>query len=413
MMETALALPAADAPVGGGIRVACFTESLLPHVDGVSLTLARLFDTLRTRGEKFRVFSPFVPDASVAWSTRVRPVRYFRFPLHPDYRVSLPGGRAVAAELEDFCPNLVHVVSPTPAAVWAQRYARRRNIPVVATFHTHFVSYFRYYGVRRLERVGWWALRRFYERCQRVYAPSESILRELAEHGIHHAELWSRGIDLKRFSPARRDAALRAAAGADEQTPLVLLVSRLVKEKDLADLVAMHRILRARGSVHRLALVGDGPMRAELEAALPDAYFAGHQTGEALARWYASADVFVFPSTTETFGNVVLEALASGLPTVVVDRGGPPDQIRPGETGWIAGANDPADLAGRVESLLRDPALRARMGEQARASAAARDWEVINGRLVERWKQVASDPLPVASADRDDVPLGRQPVARN
>lgn len=376
-------------PPAAGLRIACFTESLLPHVDGVSLTLARLFRTLLAQGQQLRVFSPFVPDASVPWSTHVWAVPFVRFPLYPDYRVSRPGGRAVKAELERFQPNLVHVVSPTPMAVWAQRYARRHGIPVVATFHTHFVSYFRYYGVRPLERAGWRALRWFYQRCERVYAPSESIRRELAEHGISHVELWSRGIDLNRFSPERRDPALRAAAGADTRTPLLLLVSRLVREKDLADLVAVHCILRARGVAHRLALVGDGPMRAELEAALPDAHFAGHQTGEALARWYASADVFVFPSTTETFGNVVLEALASGLPAVVVDRGGPPDQIRAGETGFVARANDPANLADKVEMLLRDPALRARMGSAARAHATARDWAAINGRLVESWRAVA------------------------
>src|SRR5205085_1678109 len=129
---------------------------------------------------------------------------------------------------------------------------------------------------------------------------------------IGRLELWSRGIDLARFSPSLRDPALRAAAGARGSEPIVLMVSRLVKEKDLADLVKMERILARRGVPHRLVLVGDGPMRAELERELPDAYFAGHQEGEALGRWYASGDVFVFPSTTETFGNVVLEAMASG-----------------------------------------------------------------------------------------------------
>jgi glycosyltransferase involved in cell wall biosynthesis len=160
----------------------------------------------------------------------------------------------------------------------------------------------------------------------------------------------------------------------------------------MADLVEMDRILRQRGNTHRLVLVGDGPMRAELEAALPDAHFAGHQSGEALARWYASGDVFVFPSTTETFGNVVLEAQASGLPTVVVDRGGPPDLVEPGRTGFIARANDPADLAQKCETLLRDPGERARMGRQARDAARERDWAAINGRLIESYGRVITDP---------------------
>ena len=260
------------------------------------------------------------------------------------------------------------------------------GIPVVSSFHTHFVSYFRYYGAPWAEGFGWRMLRRFYGRCDRVYVPTDAIIRELAEHGITNTEPWSRGIDLARFSPRHRDPALRAQAGADDATPILLMVSRLVKEKDMADLVEMDRILRQRGNQHRLVLVGDGPMRGELQAALPDAYFAGHQDGHALARWYASGDVFVFPSTTETFGNVVVEAQASGLPTVVVDRGGPADLVAPGETGFIARSNDPADLAAKVETLLRDPEARGRMGRQARDAASHRDWSAINGRLIQSYR---------------------------
>ena len=370
------------------MRIAYFTESLLPHVDGVSRTLAQLFGYLERGGADFRVFSPFVPPPELPWSGRVRRVPYVRFPLYPDYRVSVPFGHGAARRLDDYAPDLVHVVSPTPMASWAQRYAKRRGIPVVSSFHTHFVSYFRFYGFGGLEGFGWRMLKRFYDRCRVVYAPSHAIIRELAEHGIANTELWSRGIDTSRFSPNHRDAGLREMAGAADGTPVLLMVSRLVKEKDMADLVEMDRALRARGNRYRLVLVGDGPMRGELEAALPDAFFAGHQSGEALARWYASGDVFVFPSTTETFGNVILEAQASGLPAVVVDRGGPPDLVEPGQTGFVARPNDPADLAARVEPLLRDASERARMGELARAAAGERDWSAINGRLVESYRRV-------------------------
>lgn len=378
------------------MRIAYFTESLLPHVDGVSRTLAQLFATLERQGVEFRVWSPFQPGPEVSWSVRVRPVRYVRFPPYPDYRVSVPWTGNVDRELEDWRPELVHLVSPTPMGVWARRWARERGVPVVASFHTHFVSYARFYGLGGIEEVGWMLMRRFYRPLARVYVPSRVVIQELAEHGIRNTELWSRGIDLARFGPHFRDPALRAAAGADEQTPLLLMVSRLVREKDLADLVEMDRILRERGARYRLALVGDGPMRAELEQALPDALFAGHQRGAALARWYASGDVFVFPSTTETFGNVVLEALASGLPAVVADRGGPQDQVTPGETGWIAPANQPAALADCVERLLRDPAERARMSAAARHSAAERDWEAINTRLLASYARVIEEQPPGA-----------------
>ncbi|HUE97516.1 MAG TPA: glycosyltransferase family 1 protein, partial [Longimicrobiaceae bacterium] len=291
------------------MRVAYFTESLYPHVDGVSRTLARLYSTLERVGVDFRIFSPFVPGPEIGWSDRIHPVRYLRFPPYPDYRVSIPYDGRVRKALRDFAPDLVHVVSPTPMGLWGQKLAHERGVPAVASFHTHFVSYFRYYGVRPLEPFGWWLLRRFYRGCARVYAPSPSIVRELGDRGIERVELWSRGIDLSGFSPERADPALRSELRIPYDVPILLLVSRLVKEKDLMDLVKVDRELRRRDVRFALVLVGDGPLRPKLEKRLPGAHFVGHRTGPALARSYASADVFVFPSTTETLGNVVLEAL--------------------------------------------------------------------------------------------------------
>lgn len=379
------------------MKIAYVTESLLPHVDGVSRTLAQLFGFLeRQPGVDFHVLSPFTPGPEISWAGRVEKLPYVRLPPHPEYRVAVPVGHKISGRLDAYGPDLIHVVSPSPVAVRAQKYGHRRGIPVVGSFHTHFVSYFRYYRLGRLEEFGWRLLRGFYGRCEVVYAPSRGIIRELAAHGITNTEPWSRGIDLGRFSPRWRDAAIRAQVGADDDTPVLLMVSRLVKEKDLADLVQADRILRQRGARYRLVLVGDGPMRGELEKSLPDAFFAGHQTGEALARWYASGDVFVFPSTTETFGNVILEAQASGLPAVVVDRGGPPDLVEPGETGLIARANDPADFADRVQSLLGDADARRRMGCRGREAAAEHDWSAINGRLLESYRRVLTRYRPPA-----------------
>jgi phosphatidylinositol alpha 1,6-mannosyltransferase len=381
------------------LKIAYFTESLYPLVDGVSRTLARLFDTLEEEKVDFQVFSPFVPSEEVAWKHRVVPVRYFRFPPYPDYRVSIPAIGRIRRRLAQFGPDLIHVVSPTPLAFRAQRLAGELGVPVVASFHTNFVAYFRFYGVARLEAVGWRALRRFYARCARIYAPSISIIRELESRGLRNLELWSRGIDLAAFSPAHRSGEVVRAAGGGDASPVLLLVSRLVKEKDLADLVEVNRILERRGVTFSLALVGDGPMRQRLERAMPRAIFAGHRSGEELARWYASADVFVFPSTTETLGNVVLEALASGVPAVVVDRGGPQDLIRNGINGFVARRNDPMDIADHLQRLLGDPLLRSRMSDAARESARSRDWGEINRGLLESYREVIAEgsaPSPVA-----------------
>ncbi|HEX2166605.1 MAG TPA: glycosyltransferase family 1 protein [Longimicrobiales bacterium] len=371
------------------MKIAFFTESLLPLVDGVSHTLGHLFSTLEEEGIDFRVYAPFVPPPDIPWHSRTRPVRWFRFPLYRDYRISLPGGRRIAAELDAWQPDIVHVVSPTPMAIWAQAYARGRDIPVVATFHTHFVAYFPYYGVRRLERMGWSMLRWFYGRCNATFAPSTSIIDELNAHGITNVCLWSRGVDARRFAPEWRDNALRTRLGADERTPLVLLVSRLVKEKDMADFVEMDRVLRSRDLRYRLALVGDGPMRKRLQRDLPHAHFAGHQSGPALSRWYASADIFVFPSTTETFANVVQEAMASGVPAVVSDRGGPQSVIEPERSGLVAAANDPVDLAAQVERLITDRNLRLTMSRAARQRAQERTWSAVNAVLVREYENIA------------------------
>ncbi|MEX1183721.1 MAG: glycosyltransferase family 1 protein [Gemmatimonadota bacterium] len=371
------------------MRIVFFTESLLPLVDGVSHTLNHLFTSLEADGVDFRVYAPFLPGPEISWSPRVHRVRSFTFPLYRDYRISLPGSRRLAAELDDYAPDLVHVVSPTPMAVWAQSYARSRGIPVVATFHTHFVSYFPYYYAHGLQSLGWLLLRRFHGRCAATFAPSSSICEELRAHGIRNVHLWSRGVDACRFSPQWRDDELRALVGANDRTPMVLLVSRLVKEKDMKDLVGMDRVLRERGVAYRLAIVGDGPLRARMQKQLPHAYFAGHQSGPALSRWYASGDVFVFPSTTETFANVVQEAMASGLPAVVVDRGGPPGVIEPGRSGLVAKAWDPASLAACVERLVGNRELRLQMGMAARARAQERTWDAVNAVLLSHYGRIA------------------------
>jgi phosphatidylinositol alpha 1,6-mannosyltransferase len=384
------------------MRIAYFTESSLPLVDGVSLTLARLFQTLVARGIEFRVFTAFPPDPSTSWADRVRQVRSVTFPLYRAYRVSVPGGRAVARELDAFAPELIHVASPTPMGRWAKRRAGRLGIPAVATFHTDFVSYFRYYRVRPLEALGWRLLRSFYDGFAAVYAPTATAASELRQHGIRNVDIWSRGVDAALFSPERRDPGLRTRLGGSDAVPIVLFVSRLVREKDLDDLVAADALLRARQHRFQLVLVGDGPLRGELEARLPHARFEGSRRGLELARYYASADLFVFPSTTETFGNVVLEAQASGLPAVVVDRGGPQDVVSAGESGFVARANDPASLADAVALLLNDAELRRSMAEAARRRALAMEWEAVNGALLERYRS----HLDTAAARRATA-LGR------
>jgi glycosyltransferase involved in cell wall biosynthesis len=369
------------------VRIAYFTDSLPPITDGVARTLANLVDTLLADRVEFRFFSAIQPPADLPWADRVYTVGSVPFPPYPLYRVALPWSFTLDQIVDRFRPDLVHVVSPTTLGMYGLSYARRRGLPVVGSFHTHFVSYFRFYGVGAMEGLGWRYLTWFYNQCAVTFAPSPTTARELEVHGIAPVDLWERGIDCDRFSPEHRSAAVRAGAGAMDR-PLLLYVGRLVREKNLAVLADATALLRQRSTPFALALVGDGPMRAELERRLPDAVFAGTQSGEALARWYASADLFVFPSTTETFGNVILEAFASALPVVGADSGGVHDLVSDGVNGLLAAPNSAEDLARCLERLLTDRLLMRLLGERARRVALSYRWPDVNRRLLGGYRDV-------------------------
>ena len=369
------------------MRVAYFSESLAPTIsDGVTRTLTQLVRTLDHEGVEYRIFSPIDPGPSVAWRDRVRRVRSVPFLPYSYYRVGLPYLQGILRELERFRPDVVHAVNPTPLGIFGVDYARRRGIPAVSSYHTRFVSYLPYYRLRGFEDLAWSYLAWFYNRCQMTYAPSNSARSELHDRGIRDVELWQRGIDRSRFSPQFRSEELRARTG-DPALPLLLFVGRLVREKDLADLVDTANCLKARRQPFRLVFVGDGPMRNELAQRLPEAHFAGYQEGAELAAWYASADLFVFPSTTETFGNVILEAFASGVPAVAVRAGGPADIVVPGENGLLASPHDAEDLANKIEVMLRNRSVAAQLREGALRSADRYDWSTINRRLIESYRR--------------------------
>ncbi|RMH73554.1 MAG: glycosyltransferase family 1 protein [Gemmatimonadetes bacterium] len=369
------------------MKIAYFTESLPPKTDGVAKSLTKLAETLLQREIDFRFYCPAKPDETVAWHHRVRKVVSVPFPLYSYYDIALPMFDRLEPELDEFAPEIVHVASPTLLGIFGQDYARRRHIPVVGSFHTNFVSYFRYYNIQFAEQFGWNILRWFYGRCAVVYAPSRSTAADLAAHGIGNVELWQRGIELERFSPHLRDMELRRSIGA-EHIPIVLFVARLVKEKDLDDLMAAAELLTSWGHTFKVVFVGDGPYRSEIEQRLPDAYIAGFQYGEDLARWYASADIFAFPSTTETFGNVILEAFASGLPVVTVNKGGVQDLVTSGLNGYIAQANNPLDFAEKIQLLLADEDHRRTLGQNGLKTARNFSWDRINGALIESYQRV-------------------------
>jgi glycosyltransferase involved in cell wall biosynthesis len=369
------------------MRVAYFTESLPPRTDGVSHTISHLIKILEAHNIGFLFFSPFKPDSSIPWSNRVYKVVSMPFPLYRDYRVGLPMFENLRKELDSFKPDLIHIISPTLLGNFGLKYANKQNIAVVSSYHTDFVSYFRYYGVCRLEAIGWRILRQFYNQCLITYAPTSGVAEKLRTKGITNIELWPRGIDLKKFSPSFRSIELRRSIGA-ENIPILLFVGRLVKEKDLDDLVIANNLLCQWENRFKLVFVGDGPMKKELMAKLPEAYFTGYQYGETLSKWYASADIFVFPSTTEAFGNVIQEAFASGIPAVGVKKGGVADLILPNQNGMLAKPNLAYDFAKKIHILLNNKILRTKLGTKAKSIIAQNSWEAINQRLLNSYKNV-------------------------
>jgi glycosyltransferase involved in cell wall biosynthesis len=370
------------------VRVAYFSEAIPPLADGVTRTLTQLVGTLDAEGVAYRFYSGVDPDPGLGWRHRVVRLPSLPFPAYDYYRFALPFLHRLDADLDRFRPDVLHAVNPTLLGLWALGYADRKRIPIVSSFHTDFISYFRYYGIGMLEELGWRYLAWFYNRCDVTYAPSATTAATLGARGIEPVELWERGIDRSRFSPEHRDEALRRAVSPDGD-PIMLYVGRLVREKDLADLAAATEVLTGRGQRFRLVLVGSGPMESELRARLPTAHFAGYQEGEALSRWYASADLFVFPSTTETFGNVLLEACASGLPVVAAAQGGVQDLVRRGRNGMLVEPHDIEGLAHAAEAILRNADYAAELRRGALATARRYDWTAVNRRLLESYARVS------------------------
>ena len=369
------------------MRIAYFTESLPPLTDGVARTFTRLAETLNRRKIDFRFFAPVLPKEQEPWRGRVIHVPSVAFPLYRYYRVGLPNPFHLTPILDRFRPDLIQVAAPTPMGIFGQNYAFKHKIPCVSSYHTHFVDYFPYYRFRWAEEWGWNFMRWFYNRTRAIFAPSHDTVSELKKRGFKGLELWPRGIDRSRFSPRLRSEALRKKLGVGKEK-LLLFVGRMVEEKGLHELSEAALLLRKQGYQFHLAFAGDGPYRKVMEKRLPHDHYFGFIQGRELSELYASSDLFVFPSTTETFGNVVLEAFASGLPVVGAAQGGSLDLVKPDTNGFLAKPLDARDFAGKVKYLLDRPKTIWRLSRGALRTAAHFDWQKINGDLLEQCQSL-------------------------
>ena len=370
------------------LRIALVSETWFPQVNGVSRSLEKLVESFVGCGDTVRLFIPRYPDSHLQDGVSAIGFRAVPLPFYPEVRLPVVTPATVARELASFRPDVVHIATEGPLGWAALRASRRLGLPVVSSYHTNFAHYLRLYGAGWLEGTAWRYLRGFHNATAATFCPTPSICDQLREKGFERVEIWSRGVNCGHFHPGKRDGELRRQLGLPENAVVLACCGRLAAEKNLETLLAAFSRLPTTLPVN-LLLIGDGPLRPKLEAvAGPRVIFTGYRRGEELASIYASADLFVFPSLSDTFGNVLLEAMASGLPAVAFDVPGPRDVVRHGETGLLVGNVEAEDLAAALAALIADPARLAGMSANARRYAAGQDWETINAVVRRRYLEV-------------------------
>lgn len=380
------------------MRVTLVTETFPPQVNGVSRTLGELARRLGEQGDAVQVVYPDYgdrpnrPDACRVGS--------FQLPFYREIHVPLPPFSRVHKAIDAFRPDVIHVATEAFLGFSALRHATRRSIPIVSSFHTNFDQYSSHYGVGWARSTIWRYLRWFHNRTQQTYVPSRTTIELLEGRGFERLVLWPRGVHSSFFRPDRpgRDR-IRAEFGWTPEDVVVSYVSRIAPEKNVDFLADALAIVAERRPQMRILFVGDGPSREAVEARMgAAARFAGYRTGDDLADHYAAGDVFAFASTTETFGNVVLEAMASGMPVVALRAGGVGEIVRDEETGILLDPDAPPDAFARALIRLADRTeVRRRMAEAARAYAESQSWDAIMDGLRDHYAQV----IAVARSTRE------------
>lgn len=369
------------------LRVALFSGNYNYVRDGANQALNLLVRYLLEEGVAVRIYSPTSQRPAFQPVGDLVKVRAMRLPGgRGEYKMAWGLPPESRRDLAAFAPNLVHVSAPELLGHAAVRWARHNDVASVASLHTRFETYPRYYGMGLLEPVLEHLLTRFYNRFDRIVVPSPSMGVLLRDWGVTTPiGIWSRGIDHARFNPRRRDLAWRRSLGIADDATVVGFLGRLVKEKGLGVFARVVTELGRRGVPHRVLVVGEGPARGWFAKAVPEAVFAGFQSGDALACAVASMDVFFNPSVTETFGNVTIEAMAAGVPVVAARATGAVDLVVEGETGFLVPPRDIAAYADAIARIVADPALRRSMGEAAHARAAGYRWDSANRAVLDTY----------------------------
>jgi glycosyltransferase involved in cell wall biosynthesis len=366
------------------LNIALITETYLPEVNGVAVTVACMVEGLLKRGNRIHMIRPRQSRNDVCSEQinyRETLVAGMAIPGYSALRIGFPAKGLLVRMWSKQRPDIVHIATEGPLGWSALAAARKLDIPVSTDFHTNFHCYAKHYRIGLFTKPMAAYLRSFHNKASCTIVPTDSLQRQLERDGYQNVIVVSRGVDGELFHPAKRSERLRESWGADAETPVVMLVSRLAPEKNLNVVIEAFEQMRKVHPLARLVMVGDGPARAELQEHNPHVIFAGMQTGEALAQHYASGDIFLYPSLTETYGNVTVEAMVSGLATVAFDYAAARQHIRHDLNGLLVPYEDTEAFIAQSKAIISDMARVQRLRHAARHTMESQTWERIMGDL--------------------------------
>lgn len=376
------------------MRIALFTETFLPKVDGIVTRLKHTVEHLQKQGDEVLIFSP---DGGLKeyQGAKINGIKGIPLPLYPELKLAIPNP-SIGFSLRRFKPDLVHVVNPAVLGLGGIFYAKKYNIPLVASYHTHLPQYLHHYNLGALEGLLWEMLKLAHNQARLNLCTSTAMVNELVSHGIERVDLWQRGVDTDSFHPDLVSAQMRDRLSCgNPDAPLLLYVGRVSAEKEIDKIKP---VLKSIPNA-RLAIVGNGPAREELEALFADTNtnFVGYLHGQELGSAYASADAFIFPSSTETLGLVLLEAMAAGCPVVAARRGGIPDIVTDGVNGYLFEPDDPQGAIAATQKLLAQKEEREQLRQNARKEAEKWGWSAATSQLRNFYQGVLSNNLDLVA----------------
>ncbi|WP_251548654.1 glycosyltransferase family 4 protein [Neobacillus muris] len=374
------------------MKIAIFTDTFYPDINGVAKTLKRLTDYLEEHRIEYKLFAPSSYSDEYV-SSHIHRFKSLSFFLYPECRLAFPSLRQMKAKLQKFNPDLIHVATPFNIGLCGLYFAKKLAIPLAGSYHTNFDQYLQYYDLPFLSKILWKYMYWFHQPCQKLFVPSSETLQQLSNHGFTNLEIWPRGVDCQLFHPNYDKKAIKKKYGCPDQY-LITYVGRLAPEKDIDTLLAIiHLIPEEVNQKIHWAIVGDGPLRQSMEdQGIANLTFTGFLNGVSLAEIYSASDLFVFPSPTETFGNVVLESLASGTPVIGADSGGVRTIVKSGVTGYLCQPGEAEEFTKAMIHLLQNDWLRAQMGNAGRNYALTQRWEQIFENLLIHYQDITNAP---------------------